>query len=146
VAVYDRILVPTDGSEGSERAVQHAVDLAVAHGASIHALYVVSVAAYGGLPTGASLEGVDELLRTDAEDAVQAVAALADDYDVPCQTAIRDGSPSERIVRYAEANDCDLIVMPTHGRGGIDRLLLGSTAEKVVRSATVPVTTLRVDE
>jgi nucleotide-binding universal stress UspA family protein len=146
VGLYDRILLPTDGSDGVERAVRHAVDLAVVHGATLHALYVVDAAAYAGLPTEASLEGVDEMLRADAEDAVAAVASLADDYDVPCETAIRDGTPSRRIVTYAEANDCDLIVTATHGRGGINRLLLGSTAEKVVRSATVPVTTIRVDD
>jgi nucleotide-binding universal stress UspA family protein len=144
MGVYDRILVPTDGSDGGERAVQHAVDLAVAHGATIHALYVINAASFAGLPTEASLEGVDEMLRADADDAVATVEAIADDYDVPCETAIRDGDPSKRIVQYAEAEDCDLIVMATHGRGGIDRLLLGSTAEAVIRSAEVPVTTIRL--
>lgn len=146
MGLYDRILVPTDGSDGVERAVQHAVDLAVEHGATLHTVYVVNAGAYAGLPTEAALEGVDDMLRADAEDAVAAVASIADDYDVPCETAIRDGSPSERIVRYAETNDCDLIVTATHGRGGIDRLLLGSTAEKVLRSADVPVLTVRVDD
>jgi nucleotide-binding universal stress UspA family protein len=144
MGLYDRILIPTDGSAGVEHAVQHAVDLAVEHGATVHALYVVNAASYAGLPTEAALEGIDDMLRADAEDAVASVEAIADDFDVPTETAIRDGDPSKRIVTYAETQDCDLIVMATHGRGGIDRLLLGSTAEKVVRAAEVPVLTVRV--
>ena len=144
MGLYDRILIPTDGSDGVERAVRHAVDLAHAHGATLHALYVVNTAGYAGLPMDASFEGVDEMLRADAEEAVALVRAVADDYDVPVETAVIDGSPSREIVRYAEREGCDLIVMGTHGRGGIDRLLLGSVAEKVVRGSNAPVLTVRV--
>lgn len=144
MGLYDRILIPTDGSDGVERAVRHAVDLAHAHGATLHALYVVNTAGYGGLPMDASFEGIDEMLRADAEEAVALVEAVADDYDVPIETAIIEGSPSREIVRYAEREGMDLVVMGTHGRGGIDRLLLGSVAEKVVRGSNVPVLTVRV--
>ena len=144
MGMYDRILVPTDGSDGVERAVRHAVDLAVRHGATVHALYVVNSASYAGMPMESSWEGIDELLRSDAEDAVSLVEAVGDDHDVPVETAIVDGSPSTEIVRYAEDADCDLVVMGTHGRGGIDRLLLGSVAETVVRASSVPVLTVRV--
>ena len=144
MGLYERILVPTDGSDGVERAIRHAVDLAVDHGATVHALYVVNSASYAGMPMESSWEGIDEMLRSDAEDAVSMVEAVGDDYEVPVETAILDGSPSKEIVRYAETEDCDLIVMGTHGRGGIDRLLLGSVAEKVVRSSSVPVLTVRV--
>lgn len=144
MGLYERILVPTDGSDGVERALRHAVDLAVEHGATVHALYVVNSASYAGMPMESSWEGIDEMLRADAEDAVALVEALGDDYEVPVETAILDGSPSKEIVRYAETEGCDLIVMGTHGRGGIDRLLLGSVAEKVVRGSSVPVLTVRV--
>lgn len=144
MGMYDRILVPTDGSDGVERAVRHAVDLAVRHGATVHALYVVNSASYAGMPMESSWEGIDEMLRSDAEDAVSLVEAVGDDYDVPVETAVIDGTPSREIVRYAEDDDCDLVVMGTHGRGGIDRLLLGSVAEKVVRASSVPVLTVRV--
>ncbi|MFB6126053.1 MAG: universal stress protein [Halolamina sp.] len=144
MALYDRILVPTDGSDGVERAVQHAVDLARDNGATLHALYVVNTASYAGLPMESSWEGIDEMLRDDAEEAVGIVEALADDYDVPVETAILEGTPNREIVEYAEREGCDLVVMGTHGRGGIDRLLLGSVAEKVVRASEVPVLTMRV--
>ncbi|WP_435129632.1 universal stress protein [Halobaculum sp. D14] len=144
MGMYERILVPTDGSEGVERAVRHAVDLAVQHGATLHALYVVNSASYAGMPMESAWEGIDEMLRSDAEDAIAMVEAVADDYEIPVESAIVDGSPSKEIVRYAEEHDCDLVVMGTHGRGGIDRLLLGSVAEKVVRGSSVPVLTVRV--
>ena len=142
--MYDRILVPTDGSEGVERAVDHATGLAVAHGASLHAVYVVNTASYGTLPMETSWEGVADMLRDEGEAAVERVKAIADERGVPAEVALVDGTPSREIVRYAESNDCDLVVMGTHGRGGIDRLLLGSVAERVVRSSGVPVLTVRV--
>lgn len=145
MTLYDRILVPTDGSAEGERAVAHAVDLAAVHDAAVHAIHVVDSARYAGMPMEASWEGVGELLRGDADDAVGAVEELAAGTDVDVETAVVEGSPSREIVRYAEGNDFDLVVMGTHGRGGIDRLLLGSVAEKVVRGSAVPVLTVRID-
>ncbi|MFC7324538.1 universal stress protein [Halorubrum rutilum] len=145
MSLYDRILVPTDGSAEGERAVAHAVDLAAVHDATVHAIHVVDSARYAGMPMEASWEGVGELLRGDADEAVGAVEELAAGTDVDVETAVVEGSPSREIVRYAEGNDFDLVVMGTHGRGGIDRLLLGSVAEKVVRGSAVPVLTVRID-
>jgi nucleotide-binding universal stress UspA family protein len=139
---HDRVLVPTDGSEEVERAVEHAVGVAEVHGATLHALYVLSTEAYAGLPMETSWESVDSLLREDGEAAVERVRELAG--DVPVETAVVEGKPSREIVDYAEREDCDLVVMGTHGRGGIDRLLLGSVAESVIRSSSVPVTAVPV--
>ncbi|PAU84598.1 stress response protein [Halorubrum salipaludis] len=145
MTLYDRILVPTDGSAEGKRAVAHALDLASVHGAGVHALYVVDTASYAGMPMESSWEGVGDLLRDDANEAVAEVESLAAGTDLAVQTAVAEGSPSKEIIRYAEGNGCDLIVMGTHGRGGIDRLLLGSVAEKVVRGSSVPVLTVRLD-
>jgi nucleotide-binding universal stress UspA family protein len=145
MSLYDRILVPTDGSAEGKRAVAHALDLAAVHGAGVHALYVVDTASYAGMPMESSWEGVGDLLRDDANEAVAEVESLAAGTDLAVETAVGEGSPSKEIIRYAEGNGCDLIVMGTHGRGGIDRLLLGSVAEKVVRGAAVPVLTVRTD-
>lgn len=144
MTLYDRILVPTDGSEEGARAVVHALELATVHDASVHTLYVINTASYAGMPMETSWEGIDDLLRADADAAVSEVGALADGYDVDVTTAVVEGSPSREIIRYAESEECDLIVMGTHGRGGIDRLLLGSVTEKVVRGSEVPVLTVRV--
>lgn len=146
MGLYDRILLPTDGSAGVERAIGHAVDLATAHGATLHAVYVINSAGFTGLPMESSWEGIDEMLRGDAEAALATVHDIATAHDVPVETHVLEGSPQREIVRYAEEEGCDLVVMGTHGRGGIDRLLLGSVAEKVVRASNVPVMTVRVGD
>lgn len=146
MGLYDHILVPTDGSAETRPAVEHAVNLAAAHGATIHALYVLNTASYASVSVDASWEGVSDMLRDEGEEAVEAVADLARAEGVEVLTTLRTGSPSQEIVRYAESEGCDLIVMGTHGRGGIDRLLLGSVAERVVRSSSVPVMTVRVKD
>lgn len=143
---YERILVPTDGSEATLEAVQEAIDLAAEHGATIHALYVVNSASFAGLPMDSSWENVSAMLSEEGSTALDDVAGMAESHGVGVVRELSDGNPAREIVRYAEDEDCDLVVMGTHGRGGIDRLLLGSVAEKVVRSSTVPVLTVRVDE
>lgn len=144
--MYDRILVPTDGSAGVERAIEQAVALAEVHGATIHAVFVVNTASFASLPMETSWEGVSDMLREDGEAALERVREIAAGRDVPVETALIEGTPSKEVVRYAEEEGCDLIVMGTHGRGGIDRLLLGSVAERVVRGSPVPVLTVRVRE
>ena len=145
MTLYDRILVPTDGSSEGERAVAHALDVAAVHGAGVHTLYVVDTASYAGMPMESAWEGVGELLRSDAREALERVEEIAAPTGLDVETAVVDGSPSREIIRYAESNGCDLIVMGTYGRGGIDRLLLGSVAEKVVRGSSIPVLTVRLD-
>lgn len=146
MTLYDRILVPTDGSPEGRRAVAHAVDLADAHGATVVGLYVINTASYNGLPMETSWQGVTTLLNTDGRKAVAEVETLATGREVPVETEIAEGSPAKEIIQAVDRQECDLIVMGTHGRGGLDRLLLGSVAEKVVRGANVPVTTVRIDE
>ncbi|PCR91505.1 universal stress protein [Natrinema ejinorense] len=142
--MYDRILVPTDGSREVERALEYAFDLAERHDATVRALYVVNAAGYGGLPMETALEGVSDALREEGRSAIRRVEELAPD-DVTVETQVLEGTPSQVIVREADPSACDLVVMGTHGRGGIDRLLLGSVTERVVRRASVPVLTVQVD-
>ena len=143
--MYDCILVPTDGSSEGERAVEYAFDLARAHGATVRAIYVVNAANYGGLPMETAWDGISDALREEGQAAVDRVVELAPE-DVTVETQVLEGSPSRVIVAQAQPEKCDLVVMGTHGRGGIDRLLLGSVAERVVRRSPVPVLTVRVDE
>ncbi|ELY67635.1 universal stress protein [Natrinema versiforme] len=142
--MYDCILVPTDGSQEVERALEYAFDLADAHDATIRALYVVNVAGYGGLPMETALEGVSDALREEGQAAVGRVEDLAP-AEITVETAVREGAPSQVIINEADPTECDLVVMGTHGRGGIDRLLLGSVTERVVRRSSVPVLTVQVD-
>ncbi|QLD91292.1 universal stress protein [Natronomonas salina] len=140
--MYNCILVPTDGSAGMSRVIDHASDLADAHDAAVHFLYVVNTASFANLPMETSWESVTTMLRDEGEDALRAAEERSRADRVV--TAMREGPPSREIVDYATEEGCDLIVMGTHGRGGLNRLLLGSVAERVVRSSEVPVLTVRV--
>jgi nucleotide-binding universal stress UspA family protein len=142
--MYDNILLPTDGSEGMTAVIEHARDLAAIHDGTVHVLYVANTASLSDLPMESSWEGVSSALQQQGERAIEAATEILGGQSV--ETRIIEGSPSKEITTYAEENDCDVIVMGTHGRSGVDRLLLGSVAERVVRSAQVPVLTISVDE
>jgi nucleotide-binding universal stress UspA family protein len=146
--MYADILVPTDGSAGSDRIVEHATGLADAHGATLHLLYVVNTASFANLPMDSSYEGIASMLEEEGEAALDDAAATIDRIapEVPVQRVVREGSPAAEIVEYATGTGCDLVAMGTHGRGGLNRLLLGSVAERVVRNSPVPVLTVRVGE
>ncbi|WP_435181785.1 universal stress protein [Halorussus sp. AFM4] len=139
--MYDRILVPTDGSDQSERAFERALDLALTYDAELHLLNVVDVSALTGEFDGMAVvdrleeagRGIVHRLRDRAREAgVDTV-----------ETLVREGIPYSTILEYADDNDVDLIVMGTHGRTGLDRYLLGSVTERVVRKSDVPVLTVR---
>ena len=142
--MYDRILVPTDGSDAMGTVIDHAVELAAVHDAAVHALYVANTASLGDLSADAGWENVTEALRREGEQAIAVVRDRAHERDVSAERAIREGSPAAEITGYADKNGCDIVVMGTHGRSGVSRLLLGSVAERVVRSAETPVLTIRV--
>ncbi|GAB3670509.1 universal stress protein [Halopiger thermotolerans] len=138
---YDDVLVPTDGSEGAAAAYEPAIDLASTYDATLHSLSVIETNALGleTAPKGSD-EGPDEAART-ALETVETNASEASVTDVV--TEITFGSPYEEILAYVREHDVDLVVMGTHGRSGIPRYLLGSVAEKLVRTAPVPLMTVR---
>jgi nucleotide-binding universal stress UspA family protein len=139
--MYDDILLPTDGSAGMEVVIDHAGRLAAEHGADIHALYVVDTASLSDLPVEGGFEGVSRQRNTEGG---RALAEVEERLDAPVERTLSEGSPAREIVAYAAEEDCDVVVMGTHGRTGVDRLILGSVAERVVRSSPVPVWTVRV--
>lgn len=143
-SMYDRILVPTDGSPGMGSVITHAMGLAEVHDAELHGLYVVDTGSIATLPIETSWDGMTEMLREEGELAIEEFRNRSGDG--PTETEIVEGNPSQEIVDYAAERDCDTVVMGTHGRGGIDRLLLGSVAERVVRSSSVPVVTVPVSD
>jgi nucleotide-binding universal stress UspA family protein len=166
--MYDTILYPTDGSAGAEAALAHARDHAQQYGAEVHVLFVADsslersemvgeerAGTASGMrgeerdhePSGLIAEDTDPLDTVEAEGkaVVERVGAAFGD-DVSVTTAVRRAAPYSGIIEYAGGIEADLIVMGTHGRRGIDRYLLGSVAEKVVRTSEVPVLTVRLDE
>ncbi|MFC7137903.1 universal stress protein [Halobaculum litoreum] len=136
---YRRVLVPTDGSEPAERAATHAVDLAAVVGAAVEALSVVDDAGLAAEVRSAVGDGRDE---ADATAAAERVAALAAERGVEATTSVAHGSPADAIRSAVEGSDVDLVVLGATGASTLDRLLLGSVAERVARSVTVPVITV----
>ncbi|MFB6308498.1 MAG: universal stress protein [Haloarculaceae archaeon] len=143
--MYDRIMLPTDGSAGMERVVEHAAELAEVHDSTIVAIYVIDTTSLTGLPMDASRENIAGLLREEGTTTLNDVQRMVGER-APVERVLIEGTPSEEIVDHAREEDCDVIVMGTHGRGGLNRLLLGSVAERVVRTSTIPVLTVHVGE
>lgn len=143
---YTDVLVPTDGSEGAEVAVDHGVELAGLVGADVHGLYVTDVRATVPNVDDGSQTAILEQLASEGKRAAEYVETAANEAGVEARTAVVRGTPYAQIREYVVEHDVDLIAMGTHGRTGIERYLLGSVAEKVVRTADVPVLTVRLGE
>lgn len=139
--MYETILVPTDGSKGAEAAARHGINLATTFGSQIHFLSVVNEGSHSnvlediGIDTGHH----QEIFEHQATEAVKSLEELVDEPAVICHTAVEHGTPYKTIQSYVDEHDVDLISMGTHGRTGLDRVLLGSVTERVVRTSDIPV-------
>jgi nucleotide-binding universal stress UspA family protein len=151
--MYQRILVAIDGSETAQLALNHAVQLAKDQRARLRIAHVVEVL---GLTYTASMAGgypfdattVLESLRESASKLLQEAEAKARSADIEVETVLlEDDDPTARVAsaisKEADRWEADLIVLGTHGRRGFDRLLLGSVAETLVRTATLPLLLVR---
>ncbi|WP_251343916.1 universal stress protein [Haloplanus halophilus] len=137
--MYDAILLPTDGSEPAAAAVEHALGVAERFGATLHLLYVVETDDLSHAAPELAIEELRETLRSEGESVLDDAAARATDRGVEATTAVVEGTAEDAILKYAAENGIDLLVMGTHGRGGLERYLVGSVTERVVRRAEVPV-------
>ena len=138
------VLVAYDGSDPAVAALEHALESYP--GARVAVLTVINPSVGGGSGIDgypASSEAWFERARDDAEEDLDDARAIADGYGVGIETAVEVGRPASVIVRYAEENDVDHVVLGSHGRKGLTRVLLGSVAETVVRRSPVPVTVVR---
>lgn len=146
---YEKILLTTDGSERSEAAVDQAVKLARKFDAEPHILYVVDIgvnSSYGSVTDLMSrLESVGNFEKI-GEKATESIQKQVEEKGLTPKVAIKRGVPHRKILDYAEEEDIDIIVMSTHGRSGLDRMLLGSVTEKVIRSSKIPVLTVSHEE
>ena len=131
--MYDRILVPTDGSPYAEAAAETALSLAATTGATVHALCVVETGPLGSVDLPGDTASADEVLGERGRTYVDRIAARGDERDVAVDTEVRQGIPVQEILAYADEVDADVIVMGSRGRGGIGRMLLGSVTEGVTR-------------
>lgn len=139
--MYDEILLPYDGSENAAAILHHAGEIAHVLEASITVLYVADTRR----DSVTVLEGTTkDVLVAHGEELVAEAAKTLDTLGVEYATDVVQGTPAESIVEYAAAEDQDVIVLPTHGEGALDRFL-GSVTEKVIRLAPVPVVTARME-
>ena len=136
--MYDAILVATDGSEMATAAAEHAIELARQVDATVDVLAVLeSRTEYDNAIVDPA--EVDRRRREQAATALEDIAKSAADADVPVETEIRTGVPSEEIVAYADEQGIDAIVIGARGRSSLRGALLGSTVDRVVRTAAQPV-------
>jgi len=143
---YQKILIATDGSENTQRAVSYGIEIAKLSGAAVHALYVVNTSPLISDSWTVGKKSIYEIIRSEGEKAVSEVKKIGEASGVKVREVVLDGYPSNEIIDFAENNDIDLIVMGTLGKTGLDRLLIGSVAEKVVRGSKVPVMVVRGEE
>lgn len=137
--MFETVVVATDGSESVKRAVDVGLDLANRFDATVHALSVIDAGEVDASP---------EQLREELETALEthadaALATVEERASLDLTTEVREGRPAHEICSYARDIDADLVVTGTRGRHGENRLLLGSVAERVVRTSPVPVLTVR---
>ncbi len=140
-----KILAPVDFSDVSEHALSYATGLAAELGAEVLVVYVVEPIVFAGSPFAPEMSVphlIEDQRRAAAESVDKLVARLVK-RNVPVEGMVRTGTAYHVIVDTAAAENCDLIVMGTHGRGGLGHFLLGSVAEKVVRLSPCPVLTVR---
>lgn len=145
--MYHKILLPTDGSKFAEKAAKHAIWIASQSNADIIAINVVDTSSLVGLPAEDLTVRVTEILKEEANQSLEKIEDLVEEFkkeegiekDIKLTKESKEGSPADVILKTVEEEGVDLIVMGTSGKHGLDRFLLGSVTEKVVRSANCPV-------
>lgn len=138
---YENILVPTDFSDGAAIALNHAKEFAKPMKANIHLLHVVQSMVY---PTGIevahdSLVNLEKEIHSTAEKKLKEISEELAADGISSTYSISAGKPSDQIIGYSSKKDCDLVVIATHGAGGIEHFLFGSTTEKVIRKVECPI-------
>ena len=140
-SLYNTIIIAVDGTEYSKKAVNTAVGLAKLTGAKLHAVYVSD--ASNVVPINAEWELVSDNLKVEVEAAFEFVNGRAADEGIVLETVSLLGSPAQEIVQYANQVNADLIIVGAAGKKMVERLILGSVSEKVVRSSKQQVLVVR---
>lgn len=137
--LYKEILIATDGKESTINAVDYGIELARVTEAKLHVIFVIDTAAFSQIPLDADWESASYELKQKGEEVTKYVADSAQAKGLKVVRSIVEGHSVEEIMKYAERNSVDLIVMGTTQKRWLDRFLLGSVSENVVRSSKIPV-------
>ena len=136
-SIFRKIMLATDGSESARKAVDSAIEIAKSSNAKLYAVHVIALGDYySSMPLSIDAEWIkamEEHLRIQGKEATHYVENAGRAANVEVEPVILEGNPANEIVDFAEKNDIDLIVMGTQGKTGIQRFLIGSVAENVVR-------------
>ncbi len=158
--MFSNILLPLDGSELGEKLLIKAENLARFHNASMHLIHVVPrqpelEGAQRGLFAAISAQAAEHQLRearhlledriASGKEYLERLAVHLRDTGLKIATAIEEGAVAETIIEYAKEHDIDMVIMSTHGYGGIKRRLLGSVTDRVIRASETPVLVLPAD-
>ena len=147
--MFKNILIPTDGSPLSQKAVVQGVALAKSVGAKVTAFFAAPPATpivyRDHLPVGYATPGEhEEMIKKTAAQYLEFVERAAKKARVPCETVhVTSDYPEEGILKVAQKKKCDLIVMATHGQGGLRGMFIGSVTQKVLNQAKIPVMVFR---
>jgi nucleotide-binding universal stress UspA family protein len=141
--LYRNIVIATDGSKNSQRAISCGIEIAKLSGATLYLINVVDTPSAVSDIWTAGKDMIHELMIGDGKKILSKTRKIIEDAGVEVKDVLLYGHPGEEIIKFAENNKMDLIVMGTLGKTGFDRFLMGSVAEKVVRHSKVPVMVVR---
>lgn len=145
--MYEKILIPLDGSNLAEQALPHAVELANAFDSEVHLLHVVMHYVGGLMPYEIEYQVGETLRDKSLEEAHDYLNRVVENYQPKIKSKIHtkviEGVVTDSILDFAEFQGIDIIVMGTHGRSGVSRWVFGSVAERVLRGSKCPVFLIR---
>ena len=144
--LFRNIVIATDGSKNVQRAISHGIEFAKLSGAIVHALYVVNTPSTISENWTAGKETIYNIMKNDGKKAVSKIKEIGEASGVEVREVLLEGYPSNEIIYFAENNNIDLIVMGSLGATGLERFIIGSVAETVVRGSKVPVLVVRSEK
>ena len=140
--MFDKIMIATDGSEHSKNAAEMGIEIARLSGGEISVVYVADTGRLSHLPEDMALVSIRELMLDEGREATDHIGEMAEKAGVTCTKAVVEGNVGEELHRFADESGADVVVIGSCGRTGLEKFLLGSVAEKVVRGSKVPVLTV----
>ncbi|ELY47538.1 universal stress protein [Natronorubrum sulfidifaciens] len=144
--MFETILIPTDGSDHAEAAAETAIELATIHDAAVHVVCVADTGPLGDLRLPGDAASAEEAMRGRAQAHVDSIVERADAAGLDVTGTVLEGPPEHELLEYADEVGVDLVVMATRGRGGVQRMALGSVTDHVIRFGEIPVFVANADD
>ncbi len=141
---FESILIPTDASEANKKVIDKGLSLARLLGAKVTILFVVDTSTFRDVPPDELITTLRGHMEAKGNELLDEIEEEAEELGVEMEKSIVHGEPTKTIIE--ESEDHDLIVIGTHGRSGLSRLLIGSTSETIIRQANCPVMVVRIEE